>query len=153
MLKCQAKAPRLVTNDDQLELSQPEQALCWDLGFQVYNAYELHSLKKKVDKLKNIVSTIALEQVVLHNDLTVLARVTNRAFAKLTSSVKHLEMLLHGTVDILFHATQQLQQLAVRVKAMEQHEYVHHVINATITPYLFKYMWLQDVMVQQVSIL
>ncbi len=44
-----------------------------DLGFQVYNAYELHSLKKKVDKLKNIVSTIASEDVVLHNDLTVLA--------------------------------------------------------------------------------
>ena len=36
---------------------------------------------------------------------------------------------------------------------MEQHEYVHHVIDATITPYLFKYVWLQDVMVQQVSML
>ncbi len=54
-----------------------------DLGFQVYYAYELHSLKKKVDKLKNIVSTIASEEVVLHNDLTALAHVTNRAFAKL----------------------------------------------------------------------
>ncbi len=48
---------------------------------------------------------------------------------------------------------QQLQQLAARVEAMEQHEYIHHVIDATITPYLFKYMWLQDVMVQQVSTL
>ncbi len=38
-----------------------------DLGFQVYNAYELHSLKKKVEKLKNIVSTIASEEVVLHD--------------------------------------------------------------------------------------
>ncbi len=123
-----------------------------DLGFQVYNAYELHSLKKKVEKLKNIVSTIASEEVVLH-DITALARVTNHAFAKLTSSVKHLEMLLHGTVDTLFHATQQLQQLVARVKAMEQHEYAHHVIDATITLYLFKYMWLQDVMVQQVSTL
>ncbi len=124
-----------------------------DLGFQVYNAYELHSLKKKVDKLKNIVSTVASEEVVLHNDLTALARVTNHAFAKLTSSIKHLEMLLHGTVDTLFCATQQLQQLAARVKAMEQHEYIHHVIDVTITPCLFKYVWLQDVMVQQVSTL
>ncbi len=56
-------------------------------------------------------------------------------------------------VDTLFQATQQLQQLAARVEAMEQHEYVHHVIDATITPYLFKYVWLQDVMVQQVSAL
>ncbi len=62
-------------------------------------------------------------------------------------------MLLHGTVDTLFCAMQQLQQLAARVKAMEQHEYVHHVIDVTITSYLFKYMWLQDVMVQQVSTL
>ncbi len=124
-----------------------------DLCFQVYNAYKLHSLKKKVDKLKNIMSTVASEEVMLHNDLTALARVTNHAFAKLTSSVKCLEMLLHGTVDTLFRATQQLQQLAVRVKAMEQHEYVHHIIDVTITPYLFKYMWLQDVMVQQVSML
>ncbi len=124
-----------------------------DLSFQVYNAYELHSLKKKVDKLKDIVSTIASEEVALHNDITALARVTNRAFAKLTSLIKRLETLLHGTVDTLFQATQQLQQLAARVKAMEQHEYVHHVIDATITPYLFKYVWLQDVMVQQVSAL
>ncbi len=124
-----------------------------DLSFQVYNAYELHSLKKKVKKLKNIVSTVASEEVVLHNDITALVRVTNRAFAKLTSSIKCLETLLHGTVDTLFQATQQLQQLAARVKAMEQHEYVHHVIDATITLYLFKYMWLQDVMVQQVSAL
>ncbi len=56
-----------------------------DLGFQVYNVYELHSLKEKVDKLKGIVSTVASEEVVLHNDITALARVTNRAFAKLTS--------------------------------------------------------------------
>ncbi len=124
-----------------------------DLGFHVYNAYELHSLKKKVDKLKNIMSTVASEEVVLHNDLTALAQVTNRAFAKLTSSIKRLEMLLHGTVDTLFRAMQQLQQLAARVDAMEQHEYVHYVIDATITPYLFKYVWLQDVMVQQVSML
>ncbi len=124
-----------------------------DLGFQVYNVYELHSLKKKVDKLKNIVSTVASEEVVLHNDLTALARVTNRAFAKLTSSIKCLETLLHGTVDTVFRATQQLQQLAARVEAMEQHEYVHHVIDVTITPYLFKYVWLQDVMVQQVLML
>ncbi len=62
-------------------------------------------------------------------------------------------MLLHGMVDTLFRATQQLQQLAARVEAMEQHEYIHHVIDATITLYLFKYMWLQDVMVQQVSTL
>ena len=122
-----------------------------DLGFQVYNAYELHSLRKKVEKLKNIVGTVASEEVVLHNDITALARVTNRAFAKLTSSIKRLETLLHGTVDTLFQATQQLQQLAARVEAMEQHEYVHHVIDATITPYLFKYVWLQDVMGQQVS--
>ncbi len=118
-----------------------------DLGFQIYNAYELHSLKKKVNKLKDIVSTIATEEVVLHNDLTVLARVTNHAFAKLTSSIKCLETLLHGTVNTLFQATQKLQQLAARVKAMEQHKYVHHVIDATITPYLFKYVWLQDVIV------
>ncbi len=123
-----------------------------DLGFQVYNAYKLHSLKKKVDKLKNIVSTVASEEVVLHDDLTALAQVTNRAFAKLTSSIKCLEMLLHGTVDTLFRAMQQLQQLAARVEAMEQHKYVH-VINATIALYLFKYVWLQDVMVQQVSTL
>ncbi len=71
-------------------------------GFQVYNAYELHSLKKKVDKLKNIVTTVASEEVVLHNDLTVLVRVTNCAFAKLTSLIKCLETLLHGTVDTLF---------------------------------------------------
>ncbi len=76
-----------------------------DLGFQVYNAYKLHSLKKKVKKLKNIVSTIASEEVVLHNDITALVRVTNRAFAKLTSSIKRLETPLHGTVDTLFHAT------------------------------------------------
>ncbi len=124
-----------------------------DLGFQVYNAYELHSLQKKVDKLKNIASTVASEEVVLHNDLTALACITNHAFAKLTSLVKCLEMLLHGMVDTLFHATQQLQQLAARVKAMEQHKYVHHIIDATITLYLFKYVWLQDVMVQQVSML
>ena len=111
-----------------------------DLGFQVYNAYKLHSLKKKVEKLKNIVSTVASEEVVLHNDITALARVTNRAFAKLTSSIKRLEMLLHGTVDTLFCTMQQLQQLAARVEAMEQHKYVHHVIDATIMPYLFKYM-------------
>ncbi len=54
---------------------------------------------------------------------------------------------------MLFCAMQQLQQLAMRVKVMEQNEYVHHVIDATITPYLFKYMWLQDVIVQQVSML
>ncbi len=130
-----------------------EVGIVLDLGFQVYNAYELHSLKKKVEKLKNIVVTIASEEVVLHNDITALARVTNRAFAKLTSSIKRLEMLLHGMVDTLFRATQQLQQLAARVEAMEQHEYVHHVIDATITLYLFKYVWLQDVMVQQVSML
>ncbi len=124
-----------------------------DLGFQVYNAYELHSLKKKVNKLKDIVSTIASEEVMLHNDITALVRVTNHAFAKLTSSIKRLEMLLHGTVDTLFCATQQLQQLAARVEAIEQHEYIHHVIDATIMPYLFKYVWLQDVMVQQVSTL
>ncbi len=70
--------------------------------------YELHSSKIKIDKLKNIVGTIASEEVVLHNDLTALAQVTNHAFAKLTSSIKCLEMLLHGTVDTLFCATQQL---------------------------------------------
>ncbi len=93
-----------------------------DLGLQVYNVYKIHSLKKKVDKLKKIVSTVASEEVVLHNDLTALAKVTNHAFAKLTSSIKHLEMLLHGMVETLFQATQQLQQLAMRVEAMEQYE-------------------------------
>ncbi len=44
-----------------------------DLGFQVYNVYKLHSLKKKVEKLKNIISTVASEEVVLHNDITALA--------------------------------------------------------------------------------
>ncbi len=124
-----------------------------DLGFQVYNACELHSLKKKVKKLRNIVSTVASEEVVLHNDITALARVTNHAVAKLTSSIKRLETLLNGTVDTLFRAMQQLQQLAARVEAMEQHKYIHHVIDATIMLYLFKYVWLQDVMVQQVSTL
>ena len=122
-------------------------------GFSGVQCVRTPQFEEKVEKLKNIVSTVASEEVVLHNNITALARVTNHAFAKLTSSIKCLEMLLHGTVDTLFHATQQLQQLAARVEAMEQHEYIHHVIDATITPYLFKYVWLQDVMVQQVSTL
>ena len=75
-----------------------------DLGLQVYNVFEIHDLKK-VDKLKNIVSTVASE-VMLHDDLTALAKLTNRAFTKLTSLIRHLEMLLQGTVATLFQAMQ-----------------------------------------------
>ncbi len=66
-LRCQAGAPQRSAG-----AVAAGAGIILDLGFQVYNAYELHSLKKKVNKLKNMVSTIASEEVVLHNDLTAL---------------------------------------------------------------------------------